>query len=77
VGVSISTVLDVAHMTWRLLRDSGCVEFSTVTKNQVTGEIEHAITHKVKLSPSDQKHLEEGGQIVMAHLCGWQPHIRI
>ncbi|WP_029629610.1 hypothetical protein [Zavarzinella formosa] len=77
VNKHVSTVVDVANITWKLLRATGQIEFSVASRDPMTGKPKHSITHTVSLTQDEQNHLDKGGKIVLVHLCGWQPHIRI
>jgi hypothetical protein len=77
VSKHVSTGIDIANLAWKVLRATGQVEFSMVTADPMTGKPKHTITHTVTLTADEQAHLNKGGKIIMAHLCGWQPHIKI
>ena len=77
VDKHVSTAVDVAKLTWKLLRATGQIEFSMASMDPMTNKMKHTITHTVSLSKAEQDHLNAGGKIILVHLCGWQKHITI
>jgi hypothetical protein len=75
VSKHVSTAFDIANATIKILRYTKQIEFSLV-KIGFRGP-EHTMTHTLDLTDDELEHLDNGGTIIAAHICGWQPHIKI
>jgi hypothetical protein len=77
VNKHVSTAVDVANFTWKLLRMTKQLEFAVVTGRDINGRAKTKISHTVQLTDNEILHLDKGGKIIVVHLCGYQPHIKL
>lgn len=77
VSKHISTVVDVANLTWKLLRATKQLEFGVVSWDPIQRKQKTSITHTVNLTDDELKHLDKGGKIIVIHACGHQEHVKI